>query len=693
MNRRILLAFVFFSFFQSLASSDVATGGPGMQGVWSRPDKQAFLATSRQNLWATVADGVLSEIYYPTLDRAQTKDTQIMLLVGKTLLEERKDFHHVVRRYPKSLAFHITSTNDAYQIKIEKDFILDPKRSALVAYYNITLATAQDVKVYILHNPSADNTCGGDSIFVNGGPDKPGEMLAYQSDRRGDEPLAYQRRSFQYLLLDRPAFEGSAGFEGVNDPWTQLHTRGVLVAPFTSAQDGNVAGALSFKFSGQNLRFKFALAFAEENADTLLTLRQVATAALQSTGQDILGSQQQEWADYLSTLNSVGQNLEPHVLVIRGLEDKINSGALIAGPSLPAIPDGLEAKETNYEMARLRAGDMNGGYHRVWPRDSVQMSLGLLAAGDLVTPLRVLRMLQRLQSAAGTFPQNAWVDGQISWNGFQLDETAFPIILAARLVELGGASYGDFRNMVIMAADALVKRGPWSDQERWEENSGLSPNTIAVACQGLTEAAYLETNFDPTRSQLYLSTCEKWKSSLLKWTFINDGPLGQNYFERIEVSQDLSHTAPIFIQNHPVTGDIYPENEIIDGGFIQWIISGLIPANDSHFTSSLAVYDRVARAEAFGGRGYLRYNHDGFGPGHIGRAWPLLSGERALAALVRGEDPTEHLNVLARAVTSAGMVCEQTDVSDCPLGWAHAEMLIVGRSMTDHKSFYIPTHP
>jgi glucoamylase len=100
----------------------------------------------------------------------------------------------------------------------------------------------------------------------------------------------------------------------------------------------------------------------------------------------------------------------------------------------------------------------------------------------------------------------------------------------------------------------------------------------------------------------------------------------------------------------------------------------------------------VARADAFGGRGYLRYNHDGFGPGHVGRAWPLLSGERALAALVRGEDLSEHLSVLSHAVTVAGMVCEQTDVSDCPLGWAHAEMLIVGRSMTDRKSFYIPSH-
>src|SRR6202023_259388 len=115
-----------------------------------------------------------------------------------------------------------------------------------------------------------------------------------------------------------------------------------------------------------------------------------------------------------------------------------------------------------------------------------------------------LRMLSKIQNSSGTFPQNVWTDGQTSWNGFQLDQTAFPIILASRLVELGAANYQEFRVMVINAADVIVKRGPWTDQDRWEENRGLSPNTIAVACQGLNEAAFLESKADPVRSQNYL---------------------------------------------------------------------------------------------------------------------------------------------------------------------------------------------
>lgn len=698
MTANLLKIIVLFLCFQSAsvwAQNSIAPDGPGMIGVWSRPDKQAFLATMKQNLWATVADGILTEVYYPTIDRAQTKDTEIMILIGQVLLEERKDFRADVRRYPHSLAFHVTSINEPYGIKIEKDIILDPRQSAIVLNYSVTFSqNVPNGKIYVLHNPAADNTAGGDAAFVNAPAGQNGEMLSYQSDRRGDEPPALQRRSVQLLSLDRPATEASVGFEGVNDPWTQLHTRRVLINQFTSALNGNVAGTLGFNFSGQNIKFKFALSLAEENQDTPSTLRQKSAEALKSASSEILALQQEEWAGYLGTLNSVGQKFESHVLVIRGLEDKIYPGAIVAGPSLPAIPDELEYKERDYEGARLRATDQNAGYHRVWPRDAVQMALGLLAAGDNATPLRVLRMLSKIQYSSGdrfgTFPQNVWTDGQTSWGGFQLDQTAFPIILASRLIELGVANYAEFRTMVVNGADAIVKSGPWTEQDRWEENRGLSPNTIAVACQGLNEAAYLESKSDPIRSQNYSMTCQKWRDSLVKWTFIENGGLGSNYFERMEVSDDLNHMAQIFIQNHPASGETFIENEIIDGGFIQWIISGLIPPNEKHFTSSLAMYDRMARAPAFGGLGYLRYNHDGFGPGHEGRAWPLLSGERALAALVRGEDMTEHLKVLGNAVTPAGMICEQTSVSDCPLGWAHAEMLIVGRSVADHKSFYIP---
>ncbi len=668
-----------------------APGGPGTVGNWSRPDKEGFLATTSENVWATIADGILTEIYYPTIDRAQSRDTQILLISGINRLEERKDFTHKVLRYPKSLAYHVSSYNQNTNIRIEKDIVLDPTRTALIVNYDISLGSQVPTTIYLMHNPAADNTTGGDSVYISNPPGAPGEMMAFQSDRRGDEPVILSKRANQLLVLDRPASTGTAGFEGVNGPWEQIMGRGNLITPYKSAINGNVAGALSLGTYHDHLQFRFAISFNLDNQISTNALRQIANESLKTPLNTLLSKQQTEWSNYLGTLNSIGQKLEPHVLVIKGLEDKIFRGALIAGPTLPALPNYIEAVEWDYETARLRKGDVNGGYHRVWPRDATQMALGLLAAGDTFTPMSVAKYLARIQNPDGTFPQNTWVDGQTSWTGYQLDQSGFPILLVSRLVELGLVGYPEFQSMVIKAAESMVRRGPLTDMDRWEENKGISPNSLAIACQGLLEAAWLEKE-NPQRSQTYVSTCQSWRENLYYWTFVTSGSLGQNYFERMEVAGDPNHMAPITIHNDPVGGSVFPENAIIDGGFIQWIISGLIPALDPHFTTSLQIYDRAARGPAPGGLGYLRYNHDGYGVGHQGRPWPLLSGERALASLVRGEDPSEHTRVMLSSVSPAGMLAEQTNVSASPLGWAHAEVLILARSLADNKSFYIPRH-
>jgi glucoamylase len=690
---------------QTFAASGSAPGGPGLPGQWSRPDKEGFLASARQTVWATIAGGILTEVYYPTIDRAQTKDTELLIVSGGNFLEERRDFKDQVHRYPHSLAYHVSSVNPQTGIHIEKDIMLDPDRAGVIINYAVMLPDNTPTKIYVLHNPAADNTAGGDAAYVGVDSNSPGEIMAYQSDRRGDEPAIYRERTFQLLAVNRTVTEGSAGFEGVNDPWTQIHAAHVLQNQYQNAQNGNVAAALGFVADSQKVQFRVTLDFTlEGGTQTHQALRQMAKASLTAPSQQVLATQQNEWGSYLGSLNSIGQKLEADVLVLRGLVDKSYRGAIIAAPAMPSLPDSIEATEWDYEAARVRrrssSGDEpNAGYHRVWPRDAVQMSLGLLAAGDLHTPLDTLRFLQRLQLPSGTFPQNTWVDGQVSWNGFQLDQTGYPIILTSRLVELNLADYNEFRDMVVRAADAIIRSAndhggmPYTSQERWEENDGLSPNSIAIACQGLAEAAWLERTLDPGRSQFYASIAQKWLTSIWGWTFVTNGALGQNYFERMEVGNDPGHNAPITIHNSPAGGSIFPENAIIDGGFIQLFVSGLLDAMDPRFASSLAVYDKSARGPAPQGQvGFLRYNHDGYGLNHVGKTWPLLSGERALAAISRNENPNYFIHTMLASVQPSGMICEQVDVSACPLGWSHAEMLIVARSVAERKSWYIPRH-
>ena len=148
-------------------------------------------------------------------------------------------------------------------------------------------------------------------------------------------------------------------------------------------------------------------------------------------------------------------------------EDKVNPGALIA--SL-AIPWG-EVKSDK---------DGEGGYHLVWTRDMVQSAMGMLAAGKLETPIRALVYLAASQKEDGSFPQNFWVDGEPFWSGLQLDEVAFPILLAHRLWKMGVRLQLRLDEVALRCIGFLLREGPITKQERWEEAPGFSPSTLAV---------------------------------------------------------------------------------------------------------------------------------------------------------------------------------------------------------------------
>ena len=171
-----------------------------------------------------------------------------------------------------------------------------------------------------------------------------------------------------------------------------------------------------------------------------------------------------------------GKLYRTSVKLLLAHEDKLYPGAMVA--SL-AIPWG-EAKDD-------QAGE--GGYHLIWTRDMVQSAMGLLAAGNTETPLRALIYLATCQSEDGGFAQNFWVEGDAFWTGSQLDEVAFPILLAHRLWRANGLRSFDPRPMVKKAAGYLLREGPATRQERWEEAGGYSPSTLAVMIAALICAA------------------------------------------------------------------------------------------------------------------------------------------------------------------------------------------------------------
>ena len=98
--------------------------------------------------------------------------------------------------------------------------------------------------------------------------------------------------------------------------------------------------------------------------------------------------------------------------------------------------------------------------------------------------------------------QNFWIDGRAYWSGIQLDEVAFPVILAWRLWKLDALGNFDPYSMVRRACAFLIREGPVTAQDRWEEASGYSPSTLAAHIAALIcGAEFLEDRGDKSSAE------------------------------------------------------------------------------------------------------------------------------------------------------------------------------------------------
>ena len=165
--------------------------------------------------------------------------------------------------------------------------------------------------------------------------------------------------------------------------------------------------------------------------------------------------------------------------VIKASLDKTFTGRLAAGL---ASPWGRRSRPGNL-------GGRAGAVLRLLPGDVLPRRLetftGFLTDGDLADARAIdLFLFGRQQLANGSLPRNSLPNGLAApdTGGLQLDETAYPILMAWQ-AGLGGdhALYVDHVNP---AAEFLVAHGPSDGVERWEEQTGFSPSTIAAEIAG-----------------------------------------------------------------------------------------------------------------------------------------------------------------------------------------------------------------
>lgn len=689
----------------ALVEGPAAFGAPGAPPTWAHGSKQAVgtCLTSESPVWFTVAEGVLTECYYPRVDLANTRDLQFILAGegGDAFFEERRDtLAKVELAAPHALVWDITTTERQGRFEITKRILTDPARPAVVMRCRIRGpkgGALQDLRPYVLLAPHVADRGSGNSA-----------RLMSVGDRT--VLVAHRHDSFVALACSLPLPEASAGFVGVSDGWTDLSRNRRLTWHFAAAQDGNVA--LVAALGGDpGEPFSVALGFGRNAADAVDAACAAADADFAALEADYVAS----WHRYCDGLldlsrasGDAGRLYWLSAMVVRAHEDRENAGAHIASLAVP------------WGDAQ---GDFNrAGYHLVWPRDLYHAATARLAAGDGPGALRTLHYLGRTQRADGSWPQNFWVFGEPYWHGLQLDEIAFPILLAWQLRRADALDWNPYPSLVAPAAYRIAKVGPVTQQERWEENSGYSPSTLAAAVAGLVCAAeFAQADRDPDAARYFLEVADYWARHLEDWTYTTSGDAGghHDYYERIasvlpDVPAHLGR-AVLRLANRTAGEQDLTESAVIDGGFLELVRYGCRKPDDPHITESLKAYDAVARVETPRGPCWHRYTFDGYGEKAdgtpydgtgVGRAWPLLTGERAHYALAAKEDPTALRSAMEAFVTAGGMIPEQVwdqpDIPDrglffgrpsgsaAPLVWAHAEYIKLLRSIADESVFDCP---
>jgi len=681
-----------------------AFGSPGIEPRWTSSEKDAvstaYAASSR--VWFTISHGILNEIYYPTIDRPQTRDMELLFSDGETFFHEEKrnftyDFHYIDSSAP---AVRVVAKDLDGRYTVTKEFISEPHHA--VVLMNVKITGDEDVlsrlKCYALLAPHLNGGGAGNSARSI---DVAGKrcLLAW----KGETSLAFGA-SCGFT-------RSSCGYAGQSDGYQNLSSDLRMSWQFGQALDGNIAIMGEIDIS-QNREFTVAIAFGDGHHAAIAQMMQTLATPYEEHQKRFLlqWSRSIAPARLASASKDGGRLMRISHNVLLSHEDKTYSGAFIASASIP-----WGASKGDSDL---------GGYHLVWTRDMVQTATALLACGRTDTALRALVYLACTQRPDGSFAQNFWIDGTPYWTGIQLDEVAFPIILAWRLWKQNGLGNFDVTAFVERAASFLVRYAPVTQQERWEEAAGYSPSTLAAVISGLICAADIARANDSTELASYLESYADWiEAHLDEWTTTTEGVLlpGVPYhymrirppakgepFHNDQLAPEVLH-----INNRePGERADFEAREVVDGGFLELVRYGIRRADDPLIVDSLKVVDHCLKIETPFGDSWRRYNHDGYGQkkdggpydgSGQGRAWPILTGERGHYELAAGGDYASHIKAIEQFSSVGGMLPEQVwDYDDIPsrgmfrgrsagsaqpLVWAHAEYLKLLRSAADGRVF------
>ncbi len=673
-----------------LIRGENAPGAPGIPPKWTSSAKTGVgTALSRaSHVWFTLSHGIFNEIYYPRLDHACTRDMGMIVTGGKDFFsEEKRHTDSRVRYIAEGVpGYLVQNTDRAGRYRIEKEVITDPQRDVVLqrTVFTPLEGRLEDYRVHVLLAPHLDNHGTGNTAWV--------------SEYKGWEAMFAERDGYALALLcSAPWVACSAGYVGSSDLWQDLDRNKRMTWAYSRAENGNVALGAEVDMPASRGEFVLALGFGRDFAEAA----QVAIASLEDGFEFARNAYTQAWLAWQRSVEPLDNPRRQRSLyrvsgmVIRTHEDKTFPGALTASLSIP------------WGFAK---GDEDlGGYHLAWPRDLVEAASALLAMGAGKELRAVLRYLEATQDADGHWPQNMWLDGLPYWNGIQMDETAFPVLLVdhmRRQDELGEGGLERYWPMVRRAVSYLVRNGPVSPEDRWETDPGYTPFTLCAEISALLAAADIADLMREPETAGYLrETADVWNDNIERWIYLCGSDLARRlgvdgYYVRVARDDD------------PSSG-----SHVISPDFLSLVRFGLRRPDDPRILNTIRVVDEQLRVQLPAGPAWLRYNGDPYGEHEdgspydgsgIGRAWPLLTAERAHYELAAGrvDRATALLASLEAFANEAGFLPEQLwdsrdlpekelffgrpSGSAMPLVWAHAEYVKLLRSIQDGRVFDMP---
>jgi glucoamylase len=676
-----------------------AADGPGALSHFdlARKDCVGTARNTTSKVWFTVANGVLSDVYFPTNDNTNVETLQYVVTDGSTFtdLQTRDTTYTVKATDDRALTCEVTTTAKSGRYKIVTDYVTDPSRpTVLIRSRFVALKGGlSDYRLYVRHDPTLNGNGGGGT--GNGGADDGklasagGHTLLIGSDvvtRTNAANRDYAIPVYSALDVTGGLQQATNGFAGqASDGLVQLDATHALTALDDTATHGNLVqvGRVPLGHDGE---FTLALGYGDTQAHAI----SASQRSLKDGFGDARHDYERGWHAYDGKLVKPKR---PKGVSSSDWSDIVDEYYLSANYVKAAedktFPGAVAASLTSPWGQAVSAGDPAntyfGSYREVFARDLYEAWTAVFLAGDRRTATDMTRFLfERQQQPDGSMPRNSLPNGKLAPDSFntQLDECAYPLIMA---LAVGLTDQSFYTAHIAPAANFVASHGPSFGPERWEEQSGFSPSTISAEIAGLVAAAIIaDRNGDHASARVWRATADEFQRNLKTWTLTTNGTAGTPpYFIRLSKTGDPNAAISYNVGNGGPTLD---QRDVIDAGFLEYARLGLLSASDADIINSLRVVDANIERNTASGDGFLRYNGDGYGDGATdghpwapsnkgtGHPWPVLGGERGQYEVDTGKlsAAIDRLDTMRQMTSGVGLIGEQVwdlpDLAPSPFG-------------------------